>query len=138
MILPHTTDGEMVLKVLPDAGQMHDLSSERGLAHVVVTLTEWPDDVTRLTALETVPPESDVIVILHDYPRSRADVDIWKLVNARLRVVVLVSGPPLNPLTLDWLNEMPSLERVIAEMDLSSRAGFERLQRPLSFRRVMS
>ena len=33
------------------------------------------------------------------------------------------------------LNAMRSLERVIAEMELPSRSGFERLQRPLSFLR---
>jgi hypothetical protein len=32
---------------------------------------------------------------------------------------------------------MRNLERVIAEMDQPSRAGFERLQRPLSFRKVV-
>jgi hypothetical protein len=32
---------------------------------------------------------------------------------------------------------MRNLERVIAEMDEPSRAGFERLQRPLSFRKVV-
>jgi len=35
------------------------------------------------------------------------------------------------------LNGMRGLERVIAEIDDPSRAGFERLQRPLGFRRVM-
>ncbi len=122
---------------LPDAGQIHDLTSERGLAHVVLTLDEWPDDISRLTALEAVPPEADVIVVLRGYPPSRGAVDLWKLVSARLRLVVLVTEPPMNPLTLDWLNEAPALERVIAEMEISSRAGFERLQRPLSFRRVV-
>jgi len=122
---------------LPDASQIHDLSSELGLAHVVVPLDEWPDDITRLAALEAVPEESDVIVILYDYPPSRTAVDAWKLIRARLRVIVLVSGPPANSTTLDWLTQMPALERVIAEMDVPSRAGFERLQLPLSFRRVI-
>jgi len=35
------------------------------------------------------------------------------------------------------LNEMRSLERVIAQMDTPSRQGFERLQRPLSFRKLV-
>jgi hypothetical protein len=35
------------------------------------------------------------------------------------------------------LNELRALERVIAEMDQPSRSGFERLQRPLSFRKIV-
>jgi hypothetical protein len=33
---------------------------------------------------------------------------------------------------------MRALDRVIAEMNEPSRYGFERLQRPLSFRKVMN
>ena len=123
---------------LPDASQVHDLSSELGLAHVVVTLDEWPDDISRLAALEMVPEESDVIVVIQGYPSSRTAIDAWRLIRGRLRVVLIVQGPPNNPVVLDWLNQMPALERVIGEMELASRAGFERLQRPLSFRRVIS
>ena len=123
---------------LPNASQIHDLTTERALAHVVVTLDEWPDDITRLVALERVPEESDIIVVLNGFPPSRTAVDAWSLVRGRLRLILVVSGPPMNPTTLDWLNQMPALERVIAEMDVASRAGFERLQRPLSFRRVVS
>jgi hypothetical protein len=35
------------------------------------------------------------------------------------------------------LNAMRGLERVVADVDPPSRAGFERLQRPLSFRRLV-
>jgi hypothetical protein len=35
------------------------------------------------------------------------------------------------------LNGMRVLERVVADVDPPSRAGFERLQRPLSFRRIV-
>jgi hypothetical protein len=38
---------------------------------------------------------------------------------------------------IDDLNLMRGLERVIAEMDDPQRGGFERLQRPLSFRKVI-
>jgi hypothetical protein len=120
---------------LPDATEIYDLSRELGLAHVALSLDHWPDEPPRLAALEQVPPEADVIVILRGYPPSRAAVDLWKLVQARLRLVVVVSGPPANSIALDWLNETPALERVIAEMDEPSRYGFERLQRPLSFRK---
>jgi hypothetical protein len=39
--------------------------------------------------------------------------------------------------TLDAFNIMRSLERVVAEMNEPSRSGFEQLQRPLSFRKVV-
>jgi hypothetical protein len=35
------------------------------------------------------------------------------------------------------LNSMRGLERVVAQMDDPSRTGFERLQRPLSFRKLV-
>ena len=122
---------------MPDVHEVNDLSIEPGLAHVVVSLDGWPEDLVQMVALEQVPPEADVIVIVRGYPNSPATVDTWKLINARIRLIVHVSGPPNNGLVLDWLNRSPVLERVIAEMAQPSRAGFERLQRPLSFRKVI-
>ena len=122
---------------VPNASEVSDLRLERGLAHVIVTLDAWPDDVTTIGALTSVPEESDVIVILPGYPPSNAAADTWNYIGARLRLVVLVNGPPASPVVLDQLNEMRHLERVIATMDQPNRTGFERLQRPLSFRKVM-
>ena len=51
--------------------------------------------------------------------------------------MVVVPGPPPSIDAVTSLNQMRGLERVIAQMDQPSRVGFERLQRPLSFRKVM-
>jgi len=51
-------------------------------------------------------------------------------------VFVLVSGPPGERILLDRLNGIRHLERVIADVEVPSREGFENLQRPLSYRIV--
>jgi len=75
--------------------------------------------------------------VLPGYPPSREAAEAWNYVNARLRLVVVVPGPPPNSTVANDLNAMRYLERVVAQMDEPSRSGFERLQRPLSFRRIM-
>jgi len=78
-----------------------------------------------------------VIVVIPGYPPNRSAAEAWNRVNARLRIVDVVPGPPISRAVLDDLNLMRGLERVIAQMDEPSRMGFEQLQRPLSFRKVM-
>jgi hypothetical protein len=51
-------------------------------------------------------------------------------------VLVVPSTPPSTGVLAD-LNAMRGLERVMADVDFSNRASFERLQRPLSFRRLV-
>lgn len=126
------------LSRLPSATEANDLRQVRALAHVVVSLAAWPEDITQVTALTQVPEESDVIVILRGYPQSRAAAELWNYLSARVRLVLLVDGPPPSNTVIDDLNGMRSLERVIAEMDEPARTGFERLQRPLSFRKILS
>ena len=103
----------------------------------VIALPAWPSDAAPLETLAQINPEATGIVILPGYPPSRQAAAAWNLIPARLRIVVLVDGPPVSATILDDLNTMRGLERVIAEMDRPSRAGFERLQRPLSFRKVV-
>ena len=79
----------------------------------------------------------DVIVVLPGYPPNRAAAQAWNYVGARLRIVAVVPGAPASSTIIGDLNTMRGLERVIAQMDEPSRSGFERLQRPLSFRKVM-
>jgi hypothetical protein len=122
---------------IPDPQELSDLRQTMGLAHVVLVLPEWPGDYESLAPLEQLPPEADAIVLLLGYPPSREAADAWNLVHARLRIVLLVQGPPPSVTVVQDLNSMRGLERVIAQMDLPSRAGFERLQRPLSFRKLM-
>jgi len=122
---------------IPNVSELHDASQLPGLAHIVLSLPYWPADFEPLQALGNVPPEADVVVVLPGYPPNRAAAQAWNYVNAHLRIVVVVPGEPPSLAVVDDLNTMRGLERVIAQMDDPSRTGFERLQRPLSFRRVV-
>ena len=122
---------------IPEADEIGDLLQTAGLAHVVLALDAWPGSYEELTALDLLPPETDVLVLLQGYPPSREAAEAWNLVRSRLRVVLLVSEAPPSPTVVQDLNTMRALERVIAEVDPPSRAGCERLQRPLSFLRIM-
>ena len=122
---------------IPEADEIGDLLQTAGLAHVVLALDDWPESYEALTALDLLPPESDVIVLLRGYPPSRAAAEAWNLVRTRLRLVLLVPDAPPSLTVVEDLNTMRALERVIAEVDPPSRAGFERLQRPLSFLRIV-
>jgi hypothetical protein len=123
---------------VPSRSELHDLSQMLGLAHVVLALPGWPEGFANLQELDALPPESDLIVILPGYPPSRAAAEAWNQVgNPRLRVIVHVKTPPPNGAVVANLNEMRGLERVVAEIEEPSRTGFERLHRPLGFRKVM-
>ena len=122
---------------IPSASEVHDEAEQLGLAHLVLSLPYWPVDLEPLQALDLVPEETEVVVVLPGYPPNRAAAAVWNRVNAHLRIVVIVPGPPPSRAVVDDLNTMRGLERVIAQMDTPSRYGFEQLQRPLSFRRVV-
>lgn len=122
---------------LPTASELHDAAQTTGIAHIVLALPAWPADLDALQALNQTPEEADIIVVLAGYPPNRAAAQAWNYVNARLRIVAVVPGAPPSLVMIDDLNTMRGLERVIAQMDVPSRSGFERLQRPLSFRRVV-
>jgi len=122
---------------VPSVSELHDLTLILGLAHIVVTFAEWPKDFAALQALNQTPEGVDVIALLPGYPPSQAAADAWNYVNAALRIVIVVQGPPSSSGVISDLNAMRHLERVIAQMDEPSRSGFERLQRPLSFRKIL-
>ena len=119
---------------IPTATEMRDLLVFPALAHLVLSLSEWPIDYAALQVLNQVPEGPDVIVILPGYPPSSIATEAWNHVRAPIRLVLVVPGPPPNATILSDLNRMRHLERVIAEMDDPRRTGFEHLQRPLSFR----
>jgi hypothetical protein len=122
---------------IPTVSELHDLTQLPGLAHIVLSLPEWPGEYAPLQPLNQIPQGSDLIVILPGYPPAREAADAWSYVNAPIRIVVVVAGPPpSNGLVLE-LNSMARLERVIAQMDEPTRSGFEQLQRPLQFRRLI-
>lgn len=122
---------------LPTATEVSDAAQLPGLAHLVLSLPYWPVDLEPLQALDLVPAETQVIVVLPGYPPNRAAAAAWEHVHAHLRIVVVVPGPPPSRAVVDDLNTMRGLERVIAQMDEPSRSGFELLQRPLGFRKVV-
>lgn len=122
---------------VPSASEMHDAEQVPLLQHVVLSLSEWPTDLSALSALNSVPEECDVLVLLDGYPPSRAAADAWNYTSSRVRLVLVVHEPPPGSAAVDDLNLMRRLERVIADMDSPARTGFERLQRPLSFRKVV-
>jgi hypothetical protein len=122
---------------VPTAEEVGELRQTASLAHVVLALGDWPAGYEELMPLDLLPPETDVIVLLAGYPPSREAAAAWNLVHARLRLVLLVPGPPPSLTMVQDLNGLRPLERVIAEVDPPSRAGFERLQRPLSFLKLV-
>jgi hypothetical protein len=121
----------------PTASEVNDATQLPGFARLVLSLPHWPEDLEPMRALDNLPAEVQVIVVVPGYPPNRAAAEAWNRVNARLRIVIVVPGPPASRAVLDDLNLMRGLERVIAQMDDPSRFGFELLQRPLSFRKVI-
>jgi len=124
-------------KRIPTLVELHDLVNVAGLQHVLITLPSWPLAYAPLDILNQMPAETDVIVVLPGYPPGRASAEAWNLVQAKLRIVVVVPGEPPNINVIADLNAMRGLERVVAQMDDPNRTGFERLQRPLSFRKLV-
>jgi hypothetical protein len=124
---------------VPDAADIEALSFYDNVRHVVVALPEWPGDWSRIAPLGQVrlPDGADLIVVLRGYPPSRASAAAWNMLRQPLRIVMLVDGPPDDRGMILELNALRGLERVIADMAHPARTGFERLQRPLSFRVVM-
>lgn len=122
---------------VPTVGEVHDAARVTGLAHLVLALPAWPSDFEPLLALDQTPPEADVVVVLPGYPPSRAAAQAWNYLKVRLRVIAVLPGPPPGPAAISDLNSVRALERVVVHMDHPSREGFELLQRPMSFRKVV-
>ncbi len=119
---------------VPTARELQDATQVAAVQRIVVVLAEWPRSYGDLQALDQVPAETECVVLLPGYPPTREAAEAWNLVSARLRLVVLADGPPPHTGVVEDLNLMRGLERVIATLANPARTGFERLQRPLSFR----
>lgn len=128
----------VVMRRLPDAADMDDLRSLNGLRQVVLALPEWPADYAALAPLQhaILPTDVELVVLLPGWPPTRAALDAWNLLGGNLRLILVVPGPPGDRALISELNRVRNLERVIAQMAYPDRSGFERLQRPLSFRVV--
>ena len=128
----------VVMRRLPDAQDLSDLGSVNGLHQIVVALPEWPADFAALAPLQQVvmPTDVELVVLLPGWPPSRAALDAWNLLGGSVRLIMIGPGPPADRALIMELNRVRNLERVIAQMEHPDRSGFERLQRPLSFRVV--
>jgi len=128
----------VVMRRLPDASDISDLGAISGLRQVVVALPEWPADFAALAPLQQVvmPVDVQLVVLLPGWPPTRAALDAWNLLGGSVRLIMVVGGPPTDRALIMELNRVRNLERVIAQMERPDRSGFERLQRPLSFRVV--
>jgi hypothetical protein len=129
----------VVFTHMPDVEELHDVGLLPSVQHVVVSLRAWPSgfEVVQPLGQAVLPEGSDLIVILPGYPPTHAAAEAWNYLRAPLRLVLVVSGPPADRGGIDELNRIRALERVVADMEHPARSGFERLQRPLSFRVVM-
>jgi len=123
---------------VPNAADLNDLGYLDNVQHVVLALNAWPADASELAPLAQLPlpPNADLIVLLPGYPATHAAAGAWNLLRRPLRIVMLVDGPPTDRGMLLEMNAMRGLTRVIVTVigAQPSRAGFEQLQRPLSFR----
>jgi hypothetical protein len=126
----------VVFRHLPNAKDMEDLRFLNGLRQILVALPEWPATYAELQPMQQaiLPDGAMLVVLLPGWPPTREALGAWNLVGGALRVILVVDGPPADRALLTEINRMRALERVIVQMDYPSRSGFERLQRPLSFR----
>ncbi len=126
------------MRRLPTAADLEDLNFMSGLHQLVLALPEWPASYSMLKPLQQaiLPEGAEIVVLLPGWPPTHEALDAWNLVGGALRLIVIVDGPPTDRALITEMNHVRPLERVIAQMDRPSRSGFERLQRPLSFRVV--
>jgi hypothetical protein len=122
---------------IPNASEMHDLLQLPGLSRIVLSFDAWPTDYSKIEGLNQTPEGVEIVAILPGWPPGRQASEAWNYLNLPTRIVVVVPGPPNSIDDATNLNQMRGLERVIAQMDEPSRSGFEHLQRPLSFRKIM-
>ncbi len=126
----------VIMRRLPTAADLEDLRFITGLRQVVIALPEWPATYEELRPMQQsiLPDGAELVILLPGWPPTREALGAWNLVGGALRLIMLVDGPPADRALIAELNRVRPLERVIAQMEHPSRSGFERLQRPLSFR----
>lgn len=126
----------VVMRRLPSAADLEDMRFITGLRQLLLALPAWPESYAALKPLQQVimPEGAEIVVLLPGWPPTREALGAWNLVGGNLRLIMVVDGPPADRALITELNHVRPLERVIAQMEHPSRSGFERLQRPLSFR----
>lgn len=126
----------VVMRRLPTVADIEDLRFVNGLHQLLLALPAWPATYAELKPLQqaVLPDGAEIVVLLPGWPPTREALGAWNLVGGSLRLILVVGGPPADRALIDELNHLRPLERIIAQMEQPSRTGFERLQRPLSFR----
>jgi hypothetical protein len=126
----------VVMRRLPNAADLEDLRFVNGLRQLLVALPEWPATYADLKPLQQaiLPEGAGLVVLLPGWPPTREALGAWNLVGGNIRLILVVDGPPTDRALILEMNRVRALERVIAQMEHPARTGFERLQRPLSFR----
>jgi hypothetical protein len=126
----------VVIRRVPNAKDLEDMTFITGLRQIVVALPEWPATYDQIRPMQQaiLPQGVEIVVLLPGWPPTREALGAWNLVGGALRLIMIVDGPPTDRSLLTEVNRVRSLDRVIAQMENPSRSGFERLQRPLSFR----
>lgn len=119
---------------IPTVGELHDLAALATLRALVLSLPAWPAGYAALEPLQQLPRDVETWIVLPGYPPSREAAEAWNEIVARLRIVVVVTEPPPSSAVVADLNVMRALDRLVAQTDDPRRTGFERFQRPLSFR----
>lgn len=127
---------QVVMRRLPTPADLSDLRYVTGLRQLVVALPAWPASYDELQPLQQaiLPEGTELVVLLPGWPPTFQALDAWNMVGGSLRLIMLVDGPPTDRSMITELNRLRPLERVIAQMEYPERSGFERLQRPVSFR----
>ena len=126
----------VIMRRLPTVADLEDLRLVNGFRQLLLALPAWPATYAELKPLQqtVLPDGGELVVLLPGWPPTREALNAWNLVGGNLRIIVVVSGPPADRALIQEFNRLRALERVIAQMEQPSRSGFERLQRPLSFR----
>jgi hypothetical protein len=128
----------VVFTRIPSPAEIQDLKYLESVTRVLLQLPAWPADAESVVPLEQValPEGADLVVVLPGYPETREQAAAWNLLRRPVRIIMVVNGPPVDREMVFTMNSIRGLERVIADVQRPSRAGFERLQRPLAFRVV--
>ena len=121
---------------IPTVAELGDLHWVENIDHVLLALPAWPATFADIAPLGQflLPEGADLMVVLPGYPATQESAEAWNLLRRRVRIVMVVDGPPVDRGMILTMNAIRGLERVIADMPTPSRSGFQRLQRPLSFR----
>jgi hypothetical protein len=122
------------LRHIPTATELDDLKRLEGLERIIVDLVLWPDSYGQIQSLEQAPVGVDLVAVLPGYPPSQAHVEVWNLLQTKVRVIVVAGGPLPGREGVADLNRMRGLERLVVWTQDPGAFRMERLAVPVSLR----